>query len=79
MVTLPHLLFLAASEGTSALIDTVGLAGLVEHQLLLLFPRCRVVDHCGVVGVAALLLRGVVWLLLLELFAPQASPRVWRM
>ena len=69
VLTVPHLLFFAAPEGTSTLIEAVGLAGLIEHQLLLLFPRCRVVNHGGVVGVAALLLRGVVWLLLLELFA----------
>ena len=65
VVTVPHPLFLAASERTSTVIETVGLAGLIEHQLLLLFPRSRVVDNCGVVGVATLFLRGVVWWLLL--------------
>ena len=58
VVTLPFLPLLAAPESTSPLLETVGLAGLIEHQLLLLFPRRRVVDDGGVVGVAALLLLG---------------------
>jgi len=39
VVTLPHLSIPAAPECTSTLLETVSLAGLIEHQLLLLFPR----------------------------------------
>lgn len=56
VVTLSHFPILAAPESTSPLLETVGLAGLIEHQLLLLFPRRRVMDYSGVVWVTALLL-----------------------